>query len=103
MKMGSQFARPRGTAVFRGSDGNPIELPVVQGILKHLDEHELARLLQDRDVALKYTLEALRIAPWPVLRHFPRSWLLECLPRAGLPEGRARAVEFMLGVRGRAS
>ena len=103
MKMDRQFVQPRGKTVFRGPDGSTVEIPVVQGILKHLDEDELARLLENPDVALKYTLEALRIAPWPVLRHFPRSWLLECLPKARLPEGRARAVEFMLSARGPAA
>jgi hypothetical protein len=96
MKLDRRWVQPRGVAVFRKPDGRAVELPVVQGILKHLGEDELGRLLANPDVALKYTLEALRIAPWPVLRHFPRGWLLECLPKARLPEGRARAVEFML-------
>lgn len=96
MKLDRQWVQPRGTAVFRQPDGSAVELPVVQGVLKHLGEDELTRLLANPDVALKYTLEALRVAPWPVLRHFPRRWLLECLPKAGLPVGRARAVEFML-------
>jgi hypothetical protein len=52
------------------------------------------------DIALKYTREALRIVAWPVLRHFPRGWLLECLPKAGLTESRARAVRLMLGIDG---
>lgn len=102
MKLDRQFAEPRGKAAFRLPDGTAVEIPVVQGILKHLDVDELARLLEDPDVALKYTLEALRIAPWPVLRHFPRSWLLECLPKACLPDPRARAVEFMLDGGGKA-
>ncbi len=99
MKRARQFVQPRGKAVFPRPDGTTVEIPVVQGILKHLDVDELTRVLTDPQVALKYTLEALRIAPWPVLRLFPRSWLLECLPRARLPEGRARAVEFMLSAR----
>jgi len=100
MRRTLRFVQPRGTAVFHRPDGSAVEIPVVQGILKHLGIEDLLRLLTDPDVALKYTLEALRIAPWPVLRHFPRSWLLECLPKARLPEGRARAVEFMLAARG---
>jgi hypothetical protein len=96
MRLDFQWVQPRGTTILRKPDGSTVELPVVPGILKHLDEVELARLLANPDVALKYTLEALRIAPWQVLRHFPRGWLLECLPKANLPEGRARAVEFML-------
>jgi len=103
MRRTLRFVQPRGTAVFRRPDGSAVEIPVVQGILKHLGVEDLSRILTDPDVALKYTLEALRIAQWPVLRHFPRSWLLECLPKARLPEGRARAVEFMLSARGPAA
>ncbi len=94
-----RFVQPRGEVALRRPDGSTIEIPVVQGILKHLGVQDLARLLADPHVALKYTVEALRIAPWPVLRLFPRAWLLECLPMAGLSDRRARAVAFMLAAR----
>lgn len=72
-------------------------MPVFGGILKHPSADEVAALLTDPVVLRKYTCAALRSAPWSALSRFPRRWLLACLPQAGLPEGRRRAVEFMLG------
>ena len=96
MRSGQRFVKPSGTVVVRMPDGGEIEIPVVQGILKHASPEALAELLKDPRVARKYTLEALRVAPWPVLRLFPREWLKACLPQARLPEGRLKALEFML-------
>lgn len=96
MKRTYHWVQPSGTVVVRLPEGEEIELPVVQGILKHASVEELFELLKDPQVARKYTLEALRIAPWPVLKHFPREWLRACLAQATLPEGRTRALKFML-------
>ncbi|NCO33757.1 MAG: hypothetical protein AUJ92_05945 [Armatimonadetes bacterium CG2_30_59_28] len=96
MKRTYRFVQPSGTVVCAIPGKGEIELPVVQGILKHASRESLFDLLKDPDIALKYTLEALRVAPWSALQHFPREWLKECLPKADLREGRARAVEFML-------
>jgi hypothetical protein len=95
MRRTIRFVQPSGTVVCR-LPGREVELPVVQGILKHLDVEQLSALLEDPAVAVKYTIECLRVAPWPILRLFPRSWLLECLPKARLREGRVRAIEFLL-------
>ena len=73
-----------------------MRVPVVPGILKHPTVGQLNRLLKDSDVVRKYTREALRRAPWPVLRQFPREWLEACLPEAGLRPGRASALKYML-------
>ena len=73
-----------------------MQLPVIPGILKHPKIQDLRRMLKDPAVARKYTLEALRVAPWPALRLFPRWWLLQCLDEAQLREGRRRALVFML-------
>jgi hypothetical protein len=96
MKRTYRFAQPGGTVVCQTSDGERIIILVVQGILKHASQEALFSLLQDPHIALKYTVEALRIAPWSVLKHFPRDWLLRCMPEAKLPEGRRRALPFML-------
>ena len=96
MKRTHRWVKPVGTVAVQLPAGEEIEIPVVQGILKHLSPEALFELLKDPQVARKYTLEALRVAPWQVLRHFPREWLKACLPQARLPEGRARALEFML-------
>ena len=96
MRASQRFSQPSGTVVVPLPDGREVEIPVVQGILKHASPEALTGLLRDPEVARKYALEALRVAPWPVLRLFPRDWLKECLRHARLPEGRLRALEFML-------
>ena len=93
------FVTPKGMAECRLADGRVIRVPVVQGILKHLAEADLPGMLADPAVARKYTAEALRVAPWPVLRLFAPDWLRECMPRARLRESRARALEFLLTAR----
>ncbi len=98
MKRTYRFVEPSGTVACTTGTGEPLELPVFAGILKHPSAEQLAALLLDPVVVRKYTLEALRVAPWSALRRFPRAWLLACLPDATLSEGRRQAVELMLGV-----
>ena len=79
----------------RGHDG--VRLPVVLGILKHPDVSELRRLLRgSSDVAEKYTREALKHAAWPILRSFPRNWLLKHLGSADVRASRRRALRYLL-------
>ena len=52
-------------------DGETIELPVFPGILKHPRIEELPGLLREPATARKYTVEALRVASWPLLEQFP--------------------------------
>lgn len=73
-----------------------IAIPIVPGIFKHLACEDLPGILQNPVAARKYTVEALRVAPWQVLREFDRRWLTECLDRADLTAGRRAALEFML-------
>ena len=96
MKRTLHFVQPSGTAVCEVPGVGEITLPVVQGIFKHASAETLTELLKDPTVARKYTLEALRVAPWPVLKLFPRPWLKSCLRQAQLSEGRTRALEFLL-------
>ena len=77
-------------------EGEQLEIPVIPGLLKHLTTTELRPLLHDPEVLRKYTLEALRLAPWQVLREFPRPWVRRCLPEAGLSPERRDAIEFLL-------
>lgn len=97
MKRTYRFVAPAGTVVCATEDGESVELPVFLGLLKHPDLEQLIGLLRDPVVARKYTLVALRKGPWSMVRQFPRRWLLERLQETTLPEGRRRALEFMLG------
>jgi hypothetical protein len=96
LKRTSHFVQPRGMVVCQVPGAGEVTLPVVQSIFKHATPEALFELLKDPQVARKYTLEALRVAPWPVLKLFPREWLKTCLHDADLSEGRTRALEFML-------
>lgn len=100
MKRSHRFAQPKGTVVCQLPGGESVEIPVAQGILKHPSLPALFELLQDPQVVRLYTVEALRVAPWSLLKAFPGWWLLECLPEADLHEGRAKAVKFMLRAQG---
>jgi hypothetical protein len=97
MKRTYHFVEPSGVSICATASGDTVALPLFAGILKHPTAAQLAELVRDPAVAVKYTHEALRKAPWSALRHFPRSWLVECLPHARLPEGRRKALELMLG------
>ncbi|MDM8522818.1 hypothetical protein QUF80_05540 [Desulfococcaceae bacterium HSG8] len=78
------------------SDGSKVRLPVVMGIFKHATADMLRELLKKPAVAKKYTIESLRVAPWPVMREFPRSWLMLHLEEADLRPTRKAAILFML-------
>lgn len=78
-------------------DGETIELPVFPGILKHPRLEELPGLLCEPATARKYTVEALRVAAWPLLEQFPRAWLLHYLPDAPMRPQRRKALLFLLG------
>lgn len=78
-------------------DGVSVDLPLIVGVLKHPTEGQLRELLVTPAIARKYTREALKRLAWPGLRQFPRDWLRVCLDETPLPEGRRRALVFMLG------
>ena len=96
MKRTYEFVSCLGSVPCQLPSGEEVNVPVFIGILKHPTKDELYHLLRNHAVAKKYTIEALRIAPWQVLKHFPNKWLLECLSDALLPAPRKRAVEYLL-------
>lgn len=96
MKRTYRFVSTEGEVACTLPSGQQVLLPVVPGLLKHPGLDELRQLLQDAEVARKYTIQALRKAPWAVLRLFPRRLLEDCLAEADLPAGRARALRFLL-------
>ena len=96
MKRSHTFVGSQGTVVSSLANGQTVELPLVVGILKHPTQDQLAQLLAKPAVVRKYTLEALRVAPWSVLKLFPTCLLEDCLPDARLRPGRRKALEFML-------
>jgi hypothetical protein len=96
MKRTCQFATSRGVVSVSLARGGNVEIPVFAGILKHPRPDDLPSLLQDERVARKYTRLAIEKMAWPVLRQFPREWILENLKDAALKNGRQRAVLFLL-------
>jgi len=98
MKRSYVFVEPMGTVECTVDGGAIVELPVFPGILKHPTTDQLAMLLANPVVARKYTCEALRKAPWPVLRRFPRAWLLACLPHAHMRPSRRQALDLLLSL-----
>jgi hypothetical protein len=56
----------------------------------------LPGLLLDERVARKYTRLAIEKMAWPVLRQFPRDWLIANLKSASVKPGRMRALNFLL-------
>ena len=96
MKRSLRYVEPASTVDVRLPDGTVLRIPVITGILKHLTQDRLLNLLQRPEVLRKYTREALRVAGWPVLRLFPHDWLLDNLPNANVPPGRAAAIRFLL-------
>ncbi len=96
MKKSYHFVKVTEFAECRLSSDNIIRLPVVPGIFKHATAEMLHELLQKPAVAKKYTIESLRIAPWPVLREFPYSWLKLHIEEAGLRPMRKKAILFMI-------
>ena len=96
MKRTYRFVESVGTVQCALDPGREVTLPVFPGILKHPTVDELRELLTKPAVARKYTIQALRKAPWQVLREFPRDWLEDCLADANLRAGRAKALRFLL-------
>lgn len=97
MKRTMTFVTNMGFSACRLSSGEIIQVPVFPGILKHPMPKQLPELLQDERVARKYTVLALQKAGWPVLRRFPREWLLVCMERASLRPLRKQALLHLLG------
>jgi len=91
------FAGRTGTLRFEAAPGQVFDIPLFPGILKHASPGELAELLRSPAAVRKYTCAALRSAAWPIVREFPREWLEDCIPQAGLRPGRRQALEFLLG------
>lgn len=79
------------------SDGRSVDLPVVQGIFKHLPLEKLRVQLTDPLVLKKYTEEGIRRTTWSVLRAFSPDWIKECFAGMDVPEARRRAILFLLG------
>ena len=96
MKRTYQFVKPTQSVECQLPSGETVTIPVVPGILKHPSPEQLPEILARPAAMQKYTVEALRKAAWPILEHFPRSWLLECLERAPMKQSRRRALEFLL-------
>ncbi len=96
MKRTYVFVKSTGMVKCVLPSGQEIEVPAVPGLLKHPTTGMLRGMLKDPDVVRKYTIEALRKAPWPVLRQFPREWLEECMKEADLEVGRRKALAFLL-------
>jgi len=96
MRKPYRFVEVTGFAECELSDGSKVRLPVVMGIFKHATADMLRELLKKPAVAKKYTIESLRVAPWPVMREFPRSWLMLHLEEAELRPTRKAAILFML-------
>jgi hypothetical protein len=96
MKRTYRFVKSIGRVSVGLDDGGQVSLPVFPGILKHLTVDELSALLAKPAVARKYTILALRKAPWQVLREFPRDWLEACLAEADLRAGRAQALRYLM-------
>lgn len=96
MKRTFHFVKSQGAVACTLESGHVVDLPVIPGLLKHPSPAELPELLRQPAVARKYTLGALRGAAWPVLRLFPRAWLLELIPEARLPARRREALLFLL-------
>ena len=97
MKRVSRFIEGSGTVACVLPSGDRVDIPVAVGILKHPTEESLRGLLEKPAAARKYTKEALKRAPWSLIREFPLSWLKECMQDADLKPGRRKALEFMLG------
>jgi hypothetical protein len=96
MKRTFQFVQSDRTVSCEAAPGCCVEIPVIQGILKHPAPDTLPMLLQKPAVARKYTLEALRKCSWPVLKQFPAEWLRQCLPHARVRPARKAALEYLL-------
>ncbi len=97
MKRTLRFVRSSGRLSVQVTASRSVSVPVFPGILKHRTPDRPPILLQKPHVLRKDTREALRVAALLLLREFPRDWLLENLPDAGVRPGRRQAIEFLLG------
>ncbi len=96
MKKNFAYVTETDFALCRLDSGVVVRLPVVPGILKHPSVDLLRHLLQNPSVARKYTKEALRVAPWQVLREFPYDWLKLQIEAANIRPLRKKAILFMI-------
>lgn len=96
MKRSHAFVSKVGTVKLKIPGGQELDIPLFPGILKHLSVAQLRETLTTTSSIRKYTCEALRTAPWPALKEFPRPWLRACLDQVEIREGRKRALEFLL-------
>ncbi len=96
MRRTCHYAKSRGVVSVSLASGGVVELPVIPGILKHPRPDELPGLLRDERVARKYTRLAIEKMAWPVVRQFPRAWLIANLKSASVNPGRLRALTFLL-------
>ncbi|RKX76125.1 MAG: hypothetical protein DRP87_12780 [Spirochaetes bacterium] len=100
MKRTYHFVKSTASIKYTTPAGEKVEIPLFPGILKHLSVTELHDVLNTSTAIQKYTSEALKSAPWPVLKQFPKSWLKTCLDntklRSSIRPGRLRALEFLL-------
>ena len=98
MKRTYTFVKSLGTVKHELPDGIMIEIPIFPGILKHPAVSSLPELLNTPAALRKYTIEAIKKAPWPVLKQFPRSWLTACLEEAEIRPGRLKALKYLLSI-----
>lgn len=96
MKRRMTYVKSIGTIVCHLPSGESVELPIIPGILKHPPSTQLPRLLESPDTARKYTRLALEKCAWPILRQFPRRWLLQQLDSTPMREQRKKALHFLL-------
>jgi hypothetical protein len=96
MKRTFCFEKPLGTIIWKTPSNEEINIPVFQGILKHLKNEDLQKLLNNYYTIRKYTQEAIKKASWPLLRQFPGSWIRTCMKDLSIPPARREAIEFLL-------
>jgi hypothetical protein len=96
MKRKIEYVQSRGSVTVSLAGGGSVQIPVIPGILKHPHPQELPELLKDERVARKYTRLAIEKMAWPILRQFPREWIIANLKDATVREGRLRALNFLL-------
>ena len=96
MKRTYRFVEPVGCVEHVLDCGRMVAQPVFPGILEHPTAEELSRLLERPAVARKYTILALRKAPWQVLRELPRAAITAHLDEVEGRPGRAEALRCLL-------
>ena len=96
MKRTYRFVRSTGSVPHVMESHETVQVPIFPGILKHPTVDELPSLLRNPEVVRKYTVQALRKAPWPILREFPPGLLQAHFDEADVRPGRASAIIFLL-------